>query len=119
MATAHEIRSLIEQTTTGTRRRRVPEEVKEQVRRYAARRRSHGSSWEAIGRETGLEARKLRAWSRKSRKAREVTPVPALRPVAVAAEPEPAASLVVVAPSGLRVEGVSVQEAAQLVRLLG
>jgi hypothetical protein len=29
MATAHEIRSLIEQTTTGTRRRRVPEEVKE------------------------------------------------------------------------------------------
>ncbi len=52
MATAREIRSLIEQTTTGTRRRRVPEEVKEQVRRYAARRRAQGSSWEAIGRET-------------------------------------------------------------------
>jgi hypothetical protein len=31
MATAHEIRNLIEQTITGTRRRRVPEEVKEQV----------------------------------------------------------------------------------------
>ncbi len=53
MATAHEIRSLIEKTTTGTRRRRVPEEVKEQVRRYAARRRTQGSSWEAVGRETG------------------------------------------------------------------
>ena len=79
MATAREIRSLIEQTTTGTRRRRVPEEVKEQVRRYAERRRTQGSSWEAIGRETGLEARKLRAWCRKRR---EVTPVPALRPVA-------------------------------------
>jgi hypothetical protein len=33
MATADESRSLIEKTTTGTRRRRVPEEVKEQVRR--------------------------------------------------------------------------------------
>ena len=32
MTTAHEMRNLIEQTTTGTRRRRVPEEVKEQVR---------------------------------------------------------------------------------------
>ena len=115
MATAHEIRSLIEKITTGTRRRRVPEEVKEQVRRYAERRRAQGTSWEAIARETGLEARKLRAWCRK---AREVTPVPALRPVAVVAEPEPAASLVVVAPSGLRVGGLGVEEAAQLVNLL-
>jgi len=48
MAAAHEIRSLFEQTTTGTHRRRVPEEVKEQVRRYAARRRAQGSNWEAI-----------------------------------------------------------------------
>ena len=116
MATAREIRSLIEKTTTGTRRRRVPEEVKEQVRRYAARRRAQGSSWEAIGRETGLEARKLRAWCRNTR---AVTPAPTLRPVAVVAEPEPGASLVVVAPSGLRVEGLGVQEAAQLIRLLG
>jgi hypothetical protein len=85
------------------------------VRRYAARRRAQGSSWEAIGRETGLEARKLRAWCRKRR---EMTPVPTLRPVAVVAEPEPAASLVVVAPNGLRVEGLGVEEAAQLVNLL-
>ena len=48
MATSHEIRSLIEQTTTGTRRRRVPEEVKEQARRYAEGRRTQGSSWEEI-----------------------------------------------------------------------
>jgi hypothetical protein len=73
MTTAHEIRNLIEQTATGTRRRRVPEEVKEQVRRYAERRRSQAATWKAIGRETGLEARKLLAWCRK---AREVAPVP-------------------------------------------
>ena len=51
MTTAHEIRNLIEQTTTGTRRRRVPEEVKEQVRRYAQRRRTEVVTWKAIGRE--------------------------------------------------------------------
>ena len=106
MATAREIRSQIEQTTTGTRRRRVPEEVKEQVRRYAERRRTQAATWKAIGRETGLEARKLRAWCRK---AREVTPVPALRPVEVVYEPEPATGLVAVAPSGLRVGGLGVQ----------
>jgi phage baseplate assembly protein W len=39
MATAREIRSLVEQTTTGTRRGRIREEVKQQVRRYSARRR--------------------------------------------------------------------------------
>jgi hypothetical protein len=48
-----------------------------------------------------------------------VTPVPTLRPVEVVTEPEPATGLVAVAPSGLRVEGLGVQEAAQLVRLLG
>jgi hypothetical protein len=61
MTAAREIRDLIEQTTTGTRRRRVPEEVKEQVRRYAERRHTQAATWKAIGRETGLEARELRA----------------------------------------------------------
>lgn len=54
MTAAHEIRNLIEQSTTGTHRRRVPEEVKQQVRRYAERRRAQGASWQAIARETAL-----------------------------------------------------------------
>ena len=33
MTTAHEIRELIAQTTTGTHRRHVPREVREQIRR--------------------------------------------------------------------------------------
>jgi len=60
MATAYEIRNLIEKTTTETHRRRVPEEVKEQVRRYAERRRAQGSSWDAIGRETVTRIRSIR-----------------------------------------------------------
>ena len=35
MATAHEIREFIAQTTTGTHRRHVPREVRDQVRCYA------------------------------------------------------------------------------------
>jgi hypothetical protein len=62
MTTAHEIRNLIKQTTTGPRHCRVPEEVKQQIRRYAERRRAQGATWQALAREMALEARKLRAW---------------------------------------------------------
>jgi hypothetical protein len=45
MASAHEIRELVAQTTTGTHRRRLPREVREEVRRYAERRRAQGATW--------------------------------------------------------------------------
>ena len=48
MTTAQEIRNLIEHTTTGTHRRRVPEEVKQQVRRYSEHRRAQGATWQAV-----------------------------------------------------------------------
>jgi hypothetical protein len=54
MATAHEIRELIAQTTTGTHRRHVPREARNQVRRYAEHRRAQGATWQAIARETAL-----------------------------------------------------------------
>ncbi len=59
MATAHQIRDLITQTTTGTARPRVPREVRDEVCRYAVRRRKAGAAWAAIARETGLDVRKL------------------------------------------------------------
>ncbi len=67
MATAHQIRDLIAQTTTGTARPRVPREVRDEVCHYAGRRRREGAAWAVIARETGLEVRKLqrlnaRAW---------------------------------------------------------
>ena len=89
--------------------------MRDEVRRHAKRRRAQGATWEAISKETGLGALKLRVWCRI---ARATASVPALRPVEVVTEPEPT-GLVVVAPSGLRVEGLGVQEAAQLFRLLG
>jgi hypothetical protein len=93
MATAHQIRDLIAQTTTGTARPRVPREVRDEVCRYAGRRRREGAAWAVIARETGLDVGKLQRWNARAR---------------------PAASVPVL----VRVEGLGVQETAQLLRLL-
>ena len=86
MATAHQIRDLIAQTTTGTVRPRVPREVRDEVCRLAASRRREGVPWAVISRETGLDARKLRRWAARARRA---APVSVLRPVEVMPEPGP------------------------------
>ena len=57
MASAHQIRDLITQTTSGTVRPRVPREVRDEVCRYAVRRRKAGAAWSLIARETGLGIR--------------------------------------------------------------
>jgi hypothetical protein len=119
MATARQIRDLIEQTTSGTARLRVPREVRDEVCRYAVRRRREGAPWALIARETGLEVRKLQRWNARARRAASL---PVLRPVEVVAkpeaEPEVSPNLALIAPSGLRIEGLQLEQAAQLFRLL-
>ncbi len=115
MASAHQIRDLIAQTTTGTARPRVPREVRDEVCRYASRRRREGAAWAVIARETGLDVRKLQRWNTRARPAASV---PVLRPVEVVQEPASSQDLALIAPGGLRVEGLGVREAAQLLRLL-
>ena len=68
MANAHQIRDLITQTTTGTARHRVPREVRDEVCRYAVRRRKAGAAWALIARETGLDVRKLQGWNTRARR---------------------------------------------------
>ncbi len=115
MASSHQIRDLITQTTTGTVRPRVPREVRDEVCRYAIRRRKAGAAWALIARETGLDVRKLQRWNTRARRAASV---PVLRPVEVLPAPEPATALTVVAPNGVRVEGLALEQAAELLRLL-
>ena len=103
MATAHQIRDLITETTTGSARPRVPREVRDEVCRYAIRRRKAGAAWAAIARETGLDVRKLQRWNTRARRAASV---PVLRPVEVL--PEPSVVLTLIAPSGVRIEGLAV-----------
>jgi hypothetical protein len=93
VATAHEIRELIAQTNTGTHRRHVPREVREQIRRYVERRRAKGATWQAIARETALEARKLRTWCQKPL---PTGSPPVLRPVEVVEKPKASRDLVLV-----------------------
>ncbi len=114
MATAYQIRDLIAQTT-GTARHRVPREVREEVYRYAGRRRREGAAWAVIAQETGLDVHKLQQWNARVRPA---APAPVLRPVEVVQDPASPQALALIAPSGVRVEGLWVQEAAQLLRLL-
>ncbi len=115
MATAHKIRDLIAQTTSGTVRPRVPREVRDEVCRYAVRRRKAGAAWSLIARETGLDVRKLQRWNTRARPAASV---PVLRPVEVVQEPASSQDLALIAPSGVRVEGLRLEQAAQLLRLL-
>jgi hypothetical protein len=119
MATGQQIRDLITETTSGSVRLRVPREVRDEVCRYAARRRREGAAWALIARETGLDARKLQRWWSRARRA---APVPVLRPVEVVSKPEVVTEvsppLALVAPSGLRIEGLQLDQAAQLFRLL-
>jgi len=115
MATAHQIRDLITQTTSGTVRSRVPCEVRDEVCRYAARRRREGAPWAVIARETSVDDRKLQRWNARARRAASV---PVLRPVEVVPKPEVSSDLALVAPSGLRIEGLQLEQAAQLFRLL-
>ncbi len=115
MASSHQIRDLITQTTTGTVRPRVPREVRDEVCRYAIRRRKAGAAWAAIARETGLDVRKLQRWNTRARRAASV---PVLRPVEVLPEPEPLVGLTLIAPSGVRIEGLALEQAGHLLRLL-
>jgi hypothetical protein len=111
---AREIRDLIEQTSTGTRRRRFAPEVKRAVLRFAREGRAQGESWVSLGRQLGLDGAKLRAWCREARGPE----VGVIQPVEVVDTPA-SAPLSVVAPSGVRIEGLSVAGAAELLRLLG
>ncbi len=66
-------------------------------------------------RETGLDVRKLQRWNTRARRAAQV---PVLRPVEVLPAPELAETLTLISPSGVRVEGLQLEQAVQLLRLL-
>jgi hypothetical protein len=88
--------------------------VRAQVLAYARRERAAGQSWQRIGRAVGVSASALKNWSRMPRPARTLVPV------RLAAAPTgPASTLVLVSPSGYRVEGLDLATASALLRALG
>jgi hypothetical protein len=91
---------------------RVPDVVRAEVVAYARARRADGTSWRAIAGEIGFSVTAVQGWATRAHGA--------LVPVAVRAEPVAAAAraLVLVTPTGLRVEGADVGTVVALVRAL-
>jgi len=107
----------IRQQTTALGRRgvtsRVPDGLRDEIVAYARGRRHGGASWRTIAAEIGFSASALKLWTATARRS--------LVPVTVrtdASAVEHTAGLVLVAPNGVRVEGLDVTGAAMLLRAL-
>ena len=109
------LRQAIEAHDRGRGRRYSPE-LRARVAAFAEKRRAEGATWKAIATELGATFETVRRWGR--RPPRSSRSALALRPVEVVAKPV-ASSLAIVALSGLRVEGVTLDDVIVLVRALG
>lgn len=93
------------------RGRRFPAVLRERIVAWTVERRARGDGWCELSREIGIPAGTLKRWATPSFEGT----VP-LRPVDVIGD-EPSGRLVtLVAPSGLRVEGVTVADAITILR---
>ena len=94
------------------RGRRFPAALRERILAWTVARRARGAGWSELARALGVPAATLQRW---------LTPRPeraaavALRPVAVTDEPA-CRPLIVVAPSGLRIEGVTIADVIAILR---
>jgi transposase len=96
--------------------RGYPKPLRERVVVYAQRAVAAGRPRADVAEALGLAPVTLARWGRPRRAA-----APGFRPVVVAAEPAraaPAGGVAVVLPGGVRVEGLSVEQAAELCRRL-
>lgn len=94
---------------------RVPDAIRAAIVDYARQRQGTGIGWSTIAREVGFSIGAITSWARAG------TPAPQLRPVAVRAAALvalPAAGLVVVLPSGVRIEGLAAAEVPALLAQL-
>jgi hypothetical protein len=93
------------------RGRRFPAALRERIVAWTAERRARGDEWCELSRELGIPAGTLKRWT---------TPSPegpfSLRPVDVIDDEPPGRTVTIVAPSGLRVEGVTIADAITILR---
>jgi len=107
----------------GRRRRNdpVPLALRRELVRYAQARRRAGAGWWTIGRELGLSGSTLARWCAKPGRA-VLRPVRVMRGAAVEmgkSDRSDRRLVVVVTAAGHRVEGLAVDDAALLLRVLG
>ncbi len=97
---------------------RIPDDVRAMVVRYARQQRRRGVSWRTIASELGLSASAMQRWA-KRRERRHVRRAAAMVPVQVREELADEHVLAVVTPSGVRVEGLSLEAAVHVLQRLG
>lgn len=99
------------------RGRRYPGPLRERVARWAGSRRQHGARWRQLSSELGISAESLRRWA-----ALEVPRAPALVPVEVVVEAGNGFAanrpLRLITRTGHRLEGLSVADAIEIIRVL-
>ena len=110
-----QVRRLVSQHEAG-RGRRFPAAVREAVVEYARTQREAGASWTGIARDVGMARYEtVRRWYE------AMEPSTALVPVEVVVAPHPAsgADVVIVSPSGFRLEGLEPAAAVAALKALG
>jgi transposase len=115
---ADELKALQRALGRGERGRgkRYPAEIKERVVLWARRRHAEGATWPAVAQELGLGLDTVRRWCVATERS---TGTRQLVPVRVVHRPSTAAAGNVVSVSGWRVDGLTVAEAAAMLRALG
>ena len=98
------------------RGRRYPQELRTRVVAWASRRHRAGASWQDIKKELGLQWDSVRRWCQLETKSK---PVRALVPVRVVPTRAAERLVSVSSPAGFRIEGLTLDEAAELLRALG
>lgn len=113
MSKAKELKHAVQTAERSGVGRALPVAVRERVVVYTAERRRDGASWRAIAADVGVSEVTLARWAG-ARPSRAVVP---FRAVHVASTP-PEPRLVVHGPGGVRVEGLTLADAAELLRRL-
>jgi hypothetical protein len=109
---AEKLRRELSRVATG-RGKRYPTELRQRVVAWATRRHAQGASWQTIKAELGQRFDTVRRWCLSAGSSRALARV---RVVAERAEPR---LVSVVSPAGFRIDGVTMAEAAALLRELG
>jgi hypothetical protein len=109
---AQKLRRELARVETG-RGKRYPAELRQRVAAWAMRRHAQGASWEAIKAELGQKFDTVRRWCLAAGSSRALARV---RVVSERVEPR---LVSVVSPAGFRIDGVTMGEAAALLRELG
>ena len=101
------------ETHEPARGKRYDSELKKRVIAFAEAERKDGRSWAEIAKELGVAFETVRRWCIAT------GAVGRMRVVHVVAEPSAKRVVTVIAPSGYRIEGLSIDEAAALLRAVG